>query len=169
MKKGLFAVFLFIALLKTAQALDVSLFITKNGASSDFSATTPRWWNFTITDAGAAAGLVVVNGNFTIVKEPQAVDPITFSFYSGFIYNGTASGNNTLLASASRPATDFSGGGGTAQLFSFSVPPAALSAGAYGITLTTTAPNSPNKAFKTWTSTEQIQLQDTSGSVLSAT
>jgi hypothetical protein len=150
-------------------ALDVSLFITKNGSSTDFSSATPRWWNFTVSDAGAAAGLVVVNGNFTIIKEPQATADITFSLYSGFINNGTATGNNSLLASTFRPATDFSGGGGTTQLFTFTSPPSSLTAGAYAITLTTAASTGPNQAFKTWPSTEAIVMQNTSGTPLSST
>ena len=170
MKKFPILLFALLSYAHYAMSADVSLFITKNGSSSDFSSASPRWWNFTITEAGAAAGLVVVNGNFTIIKEPSATAPITFSLYTGFISNGTATGSNTLLAAASRPATDFSGGSGTAQLFTFSVPPAALAMGAYSLTLTTTAPVGSNTAFKTWGSTEQIQFQNSStGQPLSST
>jgi hypothetical protein len=157
------------AWLPSAMAADVSLFITKAGSSSDFSSATPRWWNFTITEAGAAAGLVVVNGNFTIIKEPSATQPVTFSLYSGFISNGTATGNNTLLAASSQNSSVFVGGQGSAVLFTFAVPPSALAMGAYSLTLTTTAPVGSNTAYKTWGSTEQIQFQDPStGAPLSA-
>jgi hypothetical protein len=126
-------------------ALDVNVNLGQSGANAGLDASNPRWWNFTITNAGASAGLVVVTGNITIKKNQSATNPVVFSLWSGFTTNGSTAGN-TLLASMNMAASSLTQQF-TPTIFSFSPVPSQLGVGAYSLTLTNTDSGSSNTGY----------------------
>jgi len=88
----------------------------------------PRIWNFTITSAGAAAGLSAISGNFAIKDTNSIADPIVFTLYNGF--NGTGSS----LASYSLSANTTTSGAFASYLMPIT-PTSSLSAGGYSLML----------------------------------
>jgi len=139
------ALLILLNLLPRSEALDVNVNLGQSGANSGLDASNPRWWNFTISDAGAAAGLVVVTGNITIKKNQSATNPVVFSLWSGFTTNGSTAGN-TLLASMSMSAASLTQQF-TPTIFSFSPVPLQLGAGAYSLTLTNTDSGASNTGY----------------------
>jgi len=147
-----------------SKALDVNVNLGQSGANAGLDASNPRWWNFTISNAGAAAGLVVVTGNITIKKNQSATNPVVFSFWSGFTTNGSTAGN-TLLASLSMSAASLTQQF-TPTIFSFSPVPSQLGAGAYSLTLTNTDSGSSNTGYGLKYN-DIVVMTDTSGTALS--
>jgi hypothetical protein len=120
--------------LHSAEAVSVSLVAPKTGALGNIDASTPQIWNFTISSAGAAAGIAVVSGNFAIKVDQGATESLFFKFYQGFSYN--ASGGTSLLGQTSKLPGDFTTNSFTPTLFSIT-PTANLAEGAYSLMLTT--------------------------------
>ena len=85
--------------LNAVRATTISITTTQSGGVYNIDATQSAIWNITISEAGAAAGLSVVSGNFSLKRDNGATDPVVFSFYRGFSYNST--GGTQLLGSAS--------------------------------------------------------------------
>lgn len=129
----IFVVTLFLAG-HSAEAFTVSLVAPKTGALGNIDVNTPQIWNFTITSAGAAAGISVVSGNFAIKVDQGATEPLVFKLYQGFSYNAT--GGTSLLGQTSRLPGDFTTNTFTPALFAIS-PTANLSEGAYSVMLIT--------------------------------
>ena len=132
-------------LLPHAVALDVNVNLGQSGANAGLDASNPRWWNFTISNSGAAAGLVVVTGNITIKKNQSAANPVVFSLWSGFTTNGSTSGN-TLLATVSKSAADITQAF-TPTIFTFNPVPLQLGEGAFSLTLTNTDSGAANTGY----------------------
>jgi hypothetical protein len=151
-------------ILPLAMALDVNVNLGQSGANAGLDASNPRWWNFTISNAGAAAGLVVVTGNITIKKNQSATNPAVFSLWSGFTNNGSTAGN-TLLASLSMSAASLTQQF-TPTIFSFSPVPSQLGAGAYSLTLTNTDSGASNTGYGLKYN-DIVVMTDTSGTALS--
>jgi hypothetical protein len=151
--------------LPSVEALDVNVNLGQSGANSGLDASNPRWWNFTISNAGAAAGLVVVTGNITIKKNQSATNPVIFTLWSGFTINGSTAGN-TQLASLSMSAASFTQQF-TPTIFSFSPVPLQLGAGAYSLTLTNTDSGASNTGYGLKYN-DIVVMTDTSGTALSA-
>jgi hypothetical protein len=120
--------------LSRAEAVSISLVAPKTGGLANIDNTTSQIWNFTISQAGAAAGLSVVSGNFAIKVDQGATLPIAFRFYQGFSYNST--GGTTLLGQVSRNPGDFTTNSFTPTLFAIT-PTGNLTEGAYSLMLTT--------------------------------
>jgi len=154
-------VFIFPSLSK---ALDVNVNLGQSGANAGLDASNPRWWNITISSAGAAAGLIVITGNITIKKNQSASAPVVFSLWSGFTINGSTTGN-TLLATMSMTAASLTQQF-TPTIFSFSPVPSQLSQGAYSLTLTNTDSGASNTGYGLKYSDVAV-MTDTSGTPLS--
>jgi hypothetical protein len=120
--------------LHSAEAFSVSLVASKTGALGNIDVSTPQIWNFTISSAGAAAGIAVVSGNFAIKVDQGATESLFFKFYQGFSYN--ASGGTSLLGQTSKLPGDFTTNSFTPTLFAIT-PTANLTEGAYSLMLTT--------------------------------
>ena len=159
------ALLICLVVLPSAAALDVNVNLGQSGANAGLDASNPRWWNFTISNAGAAAGLVVVTGNITIKKNQSATNPVVFSLWSGFTTNGSTSGN-TLLASLSMTAASLTQQF-TPTIFSFSPVPSQLGAGAYSLTLTNTDSGTSNTGYGLKYN-DIVVMTDTSGTALSS-
>lgn len=156
-------VFLFPGLSK---ALDVNVNLGQSGANVGLDASHPRWWNITISSAGAAAGLIVITGNISIKKNQSAAAPVVFSLWSGFTTNGSTTGN-TLLASMSMSAASLTQQF-TPTIFSFSPAPSQLGQGAYSLTLTNTDSGASNTGYGLKYNDVAV-MTNTSGTPLSAT
>lgn len=124
--------------------MNVNLGIT--GANTGLDWDEPRWWNFTVTDAGAAAALQVVTANLTMKKDGSVTEPAVLSLYSGFTTNGSP-GGNTLLGTVSMNASNFTNQF-TPKLFSFNPTPSQLGVGAYSLILSTLETTQPGYFLK---------------------
>jgi hypothetical protein len=145
------------------QATTISITTTQSGGNTKINSTTPAIWNFTISEAGAAAGLSVVSGNFSIRKDNSATAPVVFSFYRGFSYNST--GGSQLLGSSS--VTDIITNTYAATLFNIT-PTSGLTAGAYSFTLTSTGAGTAAYNFKGSTSIPPELVNSSTGTAISA-
>lgn len=165
MVKLIHCVVCLLLLLPYLRALDVNVNLGQSGANAGLDASTPRWWNFTITNSGAAAALVVVTGNITIKKNQSAANPVVFSLWSGFTTNGSTSGN-TLLATTSLAATVITQQF-TPTLFTFNPVPMQLGEGAYSLTLTNADSGASNTGYGLKYN-DIVVMTDTGGTPLSA-
>ena len=150
--------------LPRVKALDVNVNLGQSGANSGLDASNPRWWNFTISNAGAAAGLIVVTGNITIKKNQSATNPVVFSLWSGFTINGSTAGN-TLLATMNMTAASLTQQF-TPTIFSFNPVSSQLGVGAYSLTLTNTDSGASNTGYGLKYN-DIVVMTDTSGTALS--
>jgi hypothetical protein len=163
--KFLLALTLIVFQCNYAQALDVNVNLGITGANAGLDASTPRWWNFTVTSAGAAQGLIVVTGNITIKKQQSASSPVVFSLWSGFTTNGSTSANSllaTMSMSASSLTQQF-----TPTIFSFNPVPSQLGVGAYSLTLTTLDSGAANTGYGLKYN-DTVQMTTTGGTPLSS-
>lgn len=149
-----------------AQATDIRLVIDNTGKQEAVYIGNPRIWNFTITSAGAAAGLSAISGNFAIKDNADTSEPIVFTLYSG--YNGTG----TILASSSLSSSVT-----TNQYVSYLfpiTPTGSLAAGGYSLTLSSnTASGGSNQYFvknggATNTSPPEVKITTSDGTPLNS-
>jgi hypothetical protein len=162
MNKLLFIIGAFCLIAYPLQGTTISITTTQGGGNTKVNSTTPAIWNFTITEAGAAAGLSVVSGNFSIRKDNSAVEPIVFSFYRGFSYNAT--GGTELLGSVS--ITNIITNTYAETLFNIT-PTGTLTQGSYSFTLTSAGVGNNAYNFKGTTATAPLLVNSTNGTAIS--
>ena len=146
------------------QATSISITTTQAGGNTKINSTNTAIWNFTITEAGAAAALSVVSGNFSIRRDNGVTQPIVFSFYRGFSYNGSIS--TELLGSASVSGIDTTT---YAQTLFNITPTGSLTQGAYSFTLSSTGVGNNAYNFKGSTSVPPVLVNSSNGTAISST
>jgi hypothetical protein len=126
---------------------NVIISIDNTGANDPVNTAHPRVWNFGVTEAGAAYfqknGITFDTAIFDAKVFQNTTEPIVFTLYSGL--GGKVAGN-TVLASVSKPASDFNQqytGGASV----FKITPEVFTMGYYSVTLTTTAPDKTNQEY----------------------
>lgn len=145
-------------------ATSIGITTTQGGGNTKINSTNTAIWNFTITEAGAAAGLSVVSGNFSIRRDNGVTQPIVFSFYRGFSTNGSIS--TELLGSASVTGIDTTTY--TQTLFNIT-PTSNLTQGAYSFTLSSTGVGNNAYNFKGNTSVPPVLVNSSNGTAISST
>lgn len=121
--------------------------VGQTGANGFVSSSSPRIWNFGITELGAAYfnknGLSFDSALFAAKTHKNTVEPLVFTLYSGL--GGDVKGNTVLATVTVTPeefSTKFAGGVDTFDFSSLM-----LTTGYYSVMLTTKASNKANENY----------------------
>jgi hypothetical protein len=165
----LLALALTLALAGTAGTARANVIITidQTGANDPVSSSTPRAWNFGITDVGAqyfsANGITFDTAIFWAKDGVKTTDSLTFTLYSGL--GGDVAGN-TILAQVTLPASVFNQQYANGADNPFTFTGLTLTTGYYSATLTTTASNSANQEY--FLKDGKLVLENSDGTTLAS-